>query len=101
MSDDLDDRLIAVLQKHNAQTCASCGFEVGWGSIAWNNATSEAGTPCAVVYVICDRCGSNIALVFTWKPCIEDLDEVLSVLEEDWPLESSTTIDEILREAKT
>jgi hypothetical protein len=37
-----DERLERILSDHIAEYC-QCGHKLGWGDIAWNTATTEAG----------------------------------------------------------
>lgn len=76
-------RLGAVLALHDTQKC-ECGHKVGWGDIAWNNACTEAGTGYSIVEIQCLSCQKEIAHIDSWRSPIEDKDDLLCVMEEDW-----------------
>jgi len=78
-----DERLADVLAQHTASAC-NCGHAIGWGDIAWNNSSTEAGTDCCTVEIQCEACQREIAHFFSWYPHIEDNTDLVHVLETDW-----------------
>lgn len=79
----VDERLAAVLAKHGASRC-KCGRTIDRGDVAWNEASTEAGTPLTYIEIICQACDTAIARVSSWYPGAEDLEKVVEILEEDW-----------------
>lgn len=77
-------KLGEILKKHNAERCSN-GHKIGFGDIAWNCASTEAGTDFSTVDIICTLCGLEVVLIRSWYPWIETADELLSVIESDWP----------------
>lgn len=82
---NLDKELKEILIKHNAEFC-KCGHEIGWGDIAWNQAVTEYGTEHGYVEIQCLACQEEITEFHTWYPFIEDQEDVIHVLKNDWGL---------------
>lgn len=81
------ERLKKILREHNTEFC-TCGHEIGFGDIAWNNGMTEDGTDNCSVEIQCVNCSREIAYFFSWYPGITNTDELLGVLEEDWKINS-------------
>jgi hypothetical protein len=79
-----DERLAEILSEHGATNCPKCLRIIDRGDLAWNAGDTEAGTPYSTVHIICQRCDTEMAQVFSWYPGMDDFDDVLRVLEEDW-----------------
>lgn len=82
--DDVDARFAAVLAEHGSTVCYSCGRAIDRGDVAWNNASTEAGTGYCTVEIICQGCEASIAHVTSWYLGIDDFGDVVFVLEDDW-----------------
>ena len=78
-----DERLADVLKAKGYAICKSCGRNIDRGDIAWNNGSTEVGTPCTFVEIICARCDNQVARIHSWYPGIEDMDELTYVIEND------------------
>jgi hypothetical protein len=59
-----------------------CGRVVDQYDIKWNNASTEAGTPCCSIFIICEKCGNEILSYYSWYPEIEHEEELFDILEE-------------------
>lgn len=86
MGDGSLGRLHSILDKHDARYCPECNHEIGFGDIAWNNASTEAGTPYTWIYIHCAVCNTEIHRIMSWYPEIMsyEKDILLDVIEEDW-----------------
>ena len=76
-------KLKGILREHDAEFCKN-GHEIGWGDIAWNDASTEAGTGYCTVQIECSVCQSEIVHIDSWYPWIDDAHDILHVLERDW-----------------
>lgn len=76
-----DETFKRILTDHGSEKCWSCGRELDRGDVAWNNASTEAGTPFAVLEIICQACDSEVMRCQTWWPAIDDFEEFVEVLE--------------------
>lgn len=79
----LDERFADLLDRHNARICPACGHEIGFGSLAWNNAATEAGTDYTTIEIICDVCQTEIKLLHSWEHA-STTREVVGALEREW-----------------
>lgn len=80
-------RLAAVLNEHEATVCPGCQHPIGWGDIAWNNGSTEAGTPMAWIEIQCSICQREVAGIWSWWPEIDENNferDVVCILEQDW-----------------
>lgn len=77
-------KLRELLKEHNSVFCG-CGHKIGFGDIAWNNGTTSEGTDHCSVEIQCAVCNTEIAYFYSWYPAIDDIDDLLGVMEEDWP----------------
>jgi hypothetical protein len=82
-----DEELARILAEHKTTACPSCGHEIGFGDIAWNNGDTESGTPYSYVDIQCAVCQGPIAQIHSWWPEITDNDDLLRALGEgEWRL---------------
>ena len=75
-------KLADILAYHKATHCPRCLRIIDDGDIAWNNGSTEAGTPYASVEIICQACDTNIVHITAWAE-IEDYEGILEVLENE------------------
>jgi len=73
-----------ILLEHSMSNCPICGKVIDRGDVAWNNASTEAGTPCCSVEIQCLGCDTEIAHIESWWPGIDDFEDVIEVLSRDW-----------------
>lgn len=81
-------RLKNILREHNAEFC-TCGNEIGFGDIAWNEGNTSEGTPTSWVQIECVNCQREVAWVNSWTLFSEEDEEhntVLRILEQDWKI---------------
>lgn len=78
------EALKEILRQHDAEFCSSCGHEIGFGDIAWNNGNTEYGTGYSMIEIQCVGCDHEIAHVESWYPLIEEQSELVYVLGKDW-----------------
>ena len=81
--EESNNELKRILRKHGKEKCPKCQHEIGWGDIAWNNGSTEAGTECSTVEIQCEGCFEEIAHVTSWS-WVEGTDDLLEVLDCDW-----------------
>jgi len=80
-----DARLAMLLKDKGKANCPACGRVLDRGDVSWNNGCTSEGTGYSTVFVVCQACDTNIALISSWYPEIEDFADVLHVLAtEDW-----------------
>lgn len=83
------EQLKTVLRNHDAEFC-TCGHEIGFGDIAWNEGCAEYGTPISWVQIQCLFCQKEIAWIYSWTlfndygTDEERMSIVLGILKEDW-----------------
>jgi nitrate/TMAO reductase-like tetraheme cytochrome c subunit len=80
----LDERLAEILKEHNASNCRHCGHKIGWGDIAWNNGSTEAGTGYSTVQITCEGCAQEVAHFNSWFSPIDNQEDLLYVMTDDW-----------------
>ena len=73
-----------VLAAHDATNCPHCSKPIDRGDVAWNDASTDAGTGYSVLTVQCQRCFHEIAYFRSWHGSIHDFNEFVHVLGEDW-----------------
>lgn len=78
------EHLYEILSEHDSSHC-KCGRKLDFGDISWNESASEAGTPFSIVNIQCQRCDLEIKRVFSGYPCTDDIEDILHILETDWP----------------
>lgn len=71
MVSNIDERFAEILEEHGLDVCKECDKTVDRSDVAWNNASTEAGTPCATLEIICAACSNSILHIFSWWPGIE------------------------------
>lgn len=85
----MEEKLKNILREHGAESC-SCGHELGFGDIAWNEGQTEAGTPASWIQIQCLVCQRENAWIHSWTWFDEELsyeertEKILSILEKDW-----------------
>lgn len=82
--EEADAKLKAILQAHNSEPCPHCQKPIDRGDVAWNSASTKAGTGYSVLEIQCQRCLYEIAYVKSWYSGIHDFNEFVYVLGEDW-----------------
>lgn len=83
MEDTQQARLKQILQTHQAEFCPACNHEIGLGDIAWNEASTEAGTPVSTIEIQCVICQTEIKWLHSWTG-IDDIDDLLDIIEDNW-----------------
>lgn len=78
---DWGEKVKSILKENGYQFCKSCGRELDQGDLAWNEASTEAGTPHAVVVCQCQNCLAGVFEVRSWWPSMETLKDVCHVLD--------------------
>ncbi len=71
-----------ILKEKGVDIC-SCGQKITQGDIAWNNGSTEYGTPHCTVFCQCPKCDSEIFHFFSWYPSIEDTYDLCYVLDSE------------------
>jgi len=82
-----DQQFANVLKEHGTLYCPSCGKVIDRGDVAWNNASTHAGTPYSSILIECLRCDTEILYLTSWFE-IDSFAELVDVLARDWKQES-------------
>jgi hypothetical protein len=81
---NIQERILdAELRRRGVSPC-KCGRVIDRADVAWNNACSEAGTSYSTVTIICLACDAPIAYWRSWYPEIEDFEELIDHVLDDW-----------------
>lgn len=78
-----DEDLENILKKHGKEFCPKCNRKIDRGDVAWNEGSTEAGTPYSVLEIACLQCGTEIAHKYSWS-WVESFDDFICALEEEW-----------------
>ncbi len=78
-----DDGVRDALLRKGYANCTNCEKPLDRMDVSWNNASTEAGTPCCWIDVICSECGSSASHFSSWWPGIDGDDDLIHVIDSD------------------
>jgi hypothetical protein len=88
MSDDktteADKTLSRKLDEMGKTKCPNCGRILDRGDVAWNSASTEAGTDYSRAHIQCQACETEIADWWSWYPCADTFEEFVENVLPDW-----------------
>lgn len=89
LTDDADERwadeeFARALAAHGKTNCPTCGRVIDRGDVAWNSASTEAGTGYSTAYIHCQACGAEVASWSSWWSEVSDWCEFCAQLLPGW-----------------
>ena len=81
--ESIDEKFTGILKTIGIEKCPDCGKCVDRGDVAWNSASTEAGTGYSVLEILCQQCDTEVYRTVSWYPSIGDFEEFVSVLTEE------------------
>lgn len=83
--EEAERQFAAELERRGLSHCPECGTKIDRGHVAWNNASTEAGTECCSVEIECLKCGHEIGHWESWWPGIDGFEDLVKNVLDDWP----------------
>ena len=79
------EQFSALLTKHGAQNCKSCGAAIVIEGCHSSGCSTEWGTGYSVMTVACNACGADVVTASSWWPDgHDDVEGFLDDLEDEW-----------------